>query len=174
MGTASRPKRKNLMNLFFRAVQRISDGLRIMGLWCLVGMMLLTCVDVVGRKFGHPIFGSVELVGFMATLAVAFALPYTHQAGAHIGVEVLVQLLPEKTQTIIALCTHVVSMVLFAIVTWQMTLYAETIRKSGTVSMSLELPEYLVIYIVAVCFLLFSLTIFRDIVRCVNQLKGVP
>ena len=170
---ASRPKRKNLMNLFFRAIQRITDGLRIMGLWCLVGMMLLTCVDVVGRKFGHPIFGSVELVGFMATMAVAFALPYTHQAGAHIGVEVLVQLLPEKTQTIVALCTHVVSMALFAIVTWQMTLYAETIRKSGTVSMSLELPEYLVIYVVAICFLLFSLTIIRDIVKYVNQLRGV-
>ena len=145
-----------------------------MGLWCLVGMMLLTCVDVVGRKFGHPIFGSVELVGFMATLAVAFALPYTHQAGAHIGVEVLVQLLPEKTQILVELCTHVVSMVLFAIVTWQMALYAETIRKSGTVSMSLELPEYLVIYLVAICFLLFSLTIFMDVVKHIQQLKGVP
>ena len=162
-----------MMNLFFKTVQRVNDGLRILGLWCLVGMMLLTCVDVVGRKFGHPIFGSVELVGFMATMAVAFALPYTHRAGAHIGVEVLVQILPHKAQTIMALCTHMVSMVLFAIVTWQMTLYAETIRKSGTVSMSLELPEYLIIYVVAVCFLLFSLTIIQDIVEHVNQLRGV-
>ena len=160
------------MNPFFRVIQWVSDGLRIMGLWCLVGMMLLTCVDVIGRKFGSPIFGSVELVGFMATMAVAFALPYTHQAGAHIGVEVLVQVLSQRTQAAIELVTQVVSLVLFAIVTWQMFLYADTIHKSGTVSMSLELPEHIVIYVVAVCFLLFTLVIIRDIVANVHKLRG--
>ncbi len=160
------------MKLMWKVLRFISGLLRIMGLGCLVGMMLLTCVDVIGRKFGHPVFGSVELVGFMATMAVAFALPYTHQAKAHIGVEVLVQLFPEKTQTIVELCTHLVSLVLFAIVTWQMFLYADTIHKSGTVSMSLELPEHIIIYIVAVCFLIFSLVIVEDIVVNLQKSKG--
>jgi len=160
------------MKMFWKALQLISDALRVMGLACLVGMMLLTCVDVVGRKFGHPIFGSVELVGFMATMAVAFALPYTHQVRAHIGVEVLVQLLSRKAQNIIELCTHLVSLGLFIVVTWQMFLYADTIHKSGTVSMSLELPEHLIIYIVAVCFLIFSLMIMKDIVENIQKLTG--
>lgn len=160
------------MKLMWKVLRFISGMLRIMGLGCLVGMMFLTCVDVIGRKFGHPVFGSVELVGFMATMAVAFALPYTHQAKAHIGVEVLVQLFPEKTQTIVELCTHLVSLVLFAIVTWQMFLYADTIHKSGTVSMSLELPEHIIIYIVAVCFLIFSLVIVEDIVVNLQKSKG--
>jgi TRAP-type C4-dicarboxylate transport system permease small subunit len=160
------------MKFVWKALQWVSDGLRFVGLACLVGMMLLTCVDVIGRKFGHPVFGSVELVGFMATLAVAFALPYTHQVRAHIGVEVLVQLLSARTQTIIELCTNIVSLVLFVIVTWQMSLYANDIRASGTVSMSLELPEYLVIYVVSACFLIFSLVIVKDIVANVQNLKG--
>ncbi len=158
------------MNPVWKALQFISDALRFLGLACLVGMMLLTCVDVVGRKFGHPIFGSVELVGFMATMAVAFALPYTHQAKAHIGVEVLVQLFSQKTRAVIELCTHLVSLVLFIIVTWQMFLYADTIHKSGTVSMSLELPEHAIIYVVAVCFLIFSLGIIRDLFGNVQKL----
>ena len=160
------------MNVFWKTLQWVSDGLRYVGLACLVGMMLLTCVDVVGRKFGHPVFGSVELVGFMATLAVAFALPYTHQVRAHIGVEVLVQMLSPRAQTIVELCTHIVSLGLFAIVTWQMLLYADTMRASGTVSMSLELPEHLVIYVVSVCFLIFSLVIVRDIVANFQSLRG--
>jgi TRAP-type C4-dicarboxylate transport system permease small subunit len=160
------------MNLVWKVLQLLSDGLRIIGLGCLVGMMLLTCVDVVGRKFGHPVFGSVELVGFMATLAVAFALPYTHQAKAHIGVEVLVQLLSPKAQTLIELCTHIVSLVLFAIVTWQMALYADSMQSSGTVSMSLELPEHAIIYTVAVCFLIFSLVILKDILAIMQRLRG--
>lgn len=159
------------MKIIWKALQFISDALRLIGLGCLVGMMLLTCVDVIGRKFGHPIFGSVELVGFMATMAVAFALPYTHQVKAHIGVEVLVQLLSQKTQAVIELCTHLVSLALFGIVTWQMFLYADTIHKSGTVSMSLELPEHVIIYVVAVCFLIFSLVIVKDIAVNVQKLR---
>jgi TRAP-type C4-dicarboxylate transport system permease small subunit len=135
-------------------------------------MMMLTCVDVIGRKFGHPVFGSVELVGFMATLAVALALPYTHQARAHIGVEVFVQILSDRTRTIIELCTHILSLGLFAIVTWQMFLYAKTIRASGTVSMSLELPEYIIIYTVSACFLIFSLVIVKDIAANIQSLRG--
>lgn len=160
------------MKPLWKTLQFVSDALRFAGLGCLVGMMLLTCVDVIGRKFGHPVFGSVELVGFMATMAVAFALPYTHQVKAHIGVEVLVQLLSEKSQIILELCTHVASLGLFAIVTWQMFLYADTMHQSGTVSMSLELPEHVVIYIVAVCFLIFSLVLVRDIVFNVQKLRG--
>lgn len=159
------------MKTTWKVLQFISDALRLLGLGCLVGMMLLTCVDVIGRKFGHPIFGSVELVGFMATMAVAFALPYTHQAKAHIGVEVLVQILSRKTQAVIELCTHLVSLALFAIVTWQMFIYADTIHKSGTVSMSLELPEHAIIFIVAVCFLIFSLVIVKDIAVNVQKLR---
>jgi len=160
------------MNFFWKALQWISDGLRTFGLACLVGMMMLTCVDVIGRKFGHPVFGSVELVGFMATLAVALALPYTHQARAHIGVEVFVQILSDRTRTIIELCTHILSLGLFAIVTWQMFLYAKTIRASGTVSMSLELPEYIIIYTVSACFLIFSLVIVKDIAANIQSLRG--
>ena len=162
------------MRWFWTFVEKMSAALRVAGICCLMGMTLLTCVDVVGRKFNHPLPGSVELVGFMATLAVALALPYTHRARAHIGVEILVRPLSERVQTVIDLCMSVVALVLFTVVTWQMVLYARTIQLSGTVSMSLELPEHLLIYCTAVCFLVFALTILRDIVEFVGRLRGRP
>lgn len=160
------------MRWLWNLVERASDALRVVGICCLMGMTFLTCIDVVGRKFNHPIPGSVELVGFMATMAVALALPYTHQARAHIGVELLVRMLSKKVQTLIDLIMSVVSVLLFALVTWQMVLYARTIQQSGTVSMSLELPEHLLIYCTAFCCLIFTLTILRDIFRLVGELKG--
>ena len=66
------------MNIFWNIIQWILEKMKIIGAACLVGMTLLTCADVVGRAFGYPIFGSVEIVGFMATLAVVMAMPYTH------------------------------------------------------------------------------------------------
>ena len=65
------------MNLIWKATQVLRDLLKILGAIALMGMTLVTCADVVGRYLGHPIFGSVEIVGFLATLAVALALPYT-------------------------------------------------------------------------------------------------
>jgi TRAP-type C4-dicarboxylate transport system permease small subunit len=107
----------------------------------------------------------VELVGFMATLSVALALPYTHQVKGHIGVEILVRLFSEKTQTVIELCTSFLSLGLFALITWRMAVYAQTMQKSGEVSMNLELPEHVIIYITSFCFLMFFLMIIQDITK---------
>ena len=159
------------MNFFWNIIQWILDKMKIIGAGCLVGMMLLTCVDVVGRAFGHPIFGSVEIVGYMAILSVVMAMPYTHQVQGHIGVEIIVRLFSERTQTIIDICTGIVSLILFAIVTWRMTVYANTMKESGEVSMNLELPEHLVIYVTAFCLLTFTLVILRDILNNIRKLK---
>ena len=160
------------MAFFWKIILWILDKMKIIGAACLVGMMLLTCVDVVGRAFGHPIFGSVEIVGFMATLSVVMAMPYTHQVQGHIGVEIVVRLFSEKTQTIIGICTGIVSLILFAVVTWRMTVYASTMRESGEVSMNLELPEHLVIYVTAFCLLIFTLIILKDILNNIRKLKS--
>ena len=145
--------------------------MKVIGAVCMVGMMLLTCVDVVGRAFGYPIFGSVEIVGFMATLAVVMAMPYTHKVQGHIGVEIVVRMFSEKTQTIIEICTGTLSLALFAIVTWRMTVYAKTMEESGEVSMNLELPEHWIIYVTSVCLLVFTLIILRDVIGNVRKLR---
>jgi len=146
--------------------------MKIMGAVFMMGMVALTCVDVIGRFYGHPIFGSIELVIFMATLSVAVALPYTHLVRAHIGVEILVRLFSRRVQTILDIFTGCLSMGLFALVTWRMAVYANTIRKSGEVSMSLEFPEYVLIYFVSFCFLIFFLLIIRDILENIAKLRG--
>jgi len=159
------------MHAFWKTIDRISDKLKIAGAICLAGMAFLTCADVVGRFFRHPIFGSVEIVGYMATLAVAMALPHTEKIKAHVGVEIIVRMFPERTQTIIDLCTRILSLVLFVIVTWRMIIYAYTMQESGEVSVILGFPEYVVIYLTSFCFLIFTLTIIQDVISDINNLK---
>ena len=160
------------MEFIWKYLKLLRETLKALGAICLMGMTLLTCVDVVGRYLGHPIFGSVEIVGFMATLAVALALPYTHEMKGHIGVEILVNTLSERKQAVFDLCTNLVSLILFAIITWRMALYAGTIRRSGEVSMNLEFPEHYIIYITAFCFLIFTLTILQGIFNNLKLLMG--
>ena len=160
------------MNLFWKIIQWLLDKMKIIGAACLVGMTFLTCVDVVGRALGRPIFGSVEIVGFMATLAVVMAMPYTHQVQGHIGVEILVRLLSEKTQTMVDICTGILSLILFTVISWRMAVYAHTMQESGEVSMNLELPEHVIVYLTAFCLVVFTLIILKDIISNIRKLKN--
>ena len=160
------------MNTFWRIVAWILVKMKIVGAVCLVAMTFLTCADVVGRAFGYPIFGSVEIVGFMATLAVGMALPYTHQVNGHIGVEIVVRLLSDRVQTLIEICTGILSLLLFIIVTWRMTVYARTMQESGEVSMNLELPEHLIVYVTAFCLFVFTLNILQSVIQNIRKLKA--
>ncbi len=159
------------MKMIFTALDKFSDFLKIIGAIALTSMMLLTVVDVIGRFFKHPIFGSVELVGFLATIVVAAALPYTYKVDGHVGVEILVRLLSKKAQVCIDIFTRVLSFILFSLVTWQMFLYAKDIHETGEVSMNLEFPIYYIVYLLAFGLLIFSVTILETILGNIKQLR---
>lgn len=159
------------MSIFSKTLDKFSGVLKGIGAVALTGMMLLTVVDVIGRFFKYPIFGSVELVGILATIVVAAALPYTYKVDGHVGVEILVRLLSKKTQLLIDLFTRTISLILFCLVTWQMFLYAKDIHETGEVSMNLEFPIYYIVYLLAFGLLVFTVTIFETILKNIKQLR---
>lgn len=161
------------MNAILGVLNRVSHLFKWVGAVALTAMMLLTVVDVIGRFFKHPIFGSVELVGFLATIVVAAALPYTYKMEGHVGVEILVRLLSKKAQLWIDVVTRTISFALFVIITWQMFLYAEDIQNTGEVSMNLEFPIFYIIYLLAGALLVFSLTILETLILNLKQLKDL-
>jgi len=146
---------------------------KILGAACLTGMMLLTCSDVVGRVFGHPILGAEEIVGLMAALAMGAAMPYAHAVHAHVGVDMLVKGLSPKKQAIIDSITNSLAFILFMLMGWQTWLYAGELKRSGQVSLTLELPSYYVIYFISLCFFVFCAVIlvdvFQNLQKAVNQ-----
>lgn len=137
----------------------------------LMGMALLTCVDVIGRLFKYPIFGTVELVSFMGALAIACSLPYTHQEDGHIGVELFTRKLPSKARHIVELCTELVSLAIFILVSWRLIHFSISSKASGVLSMNLQLPEYVIIFLLACGFVIFTLTIINSIFQTLNKLR---
>ena len=68
-------------------------------------------------------------------------------------------------------CVFILSLLLFALVTWRMVVYARTMQESGEVSMNLELPEHVIIYVAAFCLLVFTLNISQTIINNIRKLK---
>lgn len=124
-----------------------------------------------GPFFKYPIFGSVEIVGFLAVAVGAAALPHTYKVGGHVGVEIITRLLPRKTRLLLDLFTRTLTLMLFAVVAWQMFVYAKDMQQAGEVSMNLEFPLHYIVLSLAVCLGFFSGTIFQQIVDTLNQLR---
>lgn len=160
------------MNIILKGLNGVRTTLKVLGAVSLVGMMAITCVDVVGRYLKHPIFGSVEITGFLATMTAIMALAYTHEMSGHIGVEILVRHFSRTTQDIIELLTNFIGLVLCGMIAWRMFLYAQTIERSGEVSMNLKFPEHYIIYICSFCFLVLVLTMIEEIINLIRRLMG--
>ena len=147
------------------SIERISCGLAGKLYWVagasIVAMMLLTCADVVLRYFRRPIPGTYELVCFLGAVAVAFAMAYTSVEKGHVSVSFVVNLFPQRIQGLIESITNSFGLFLFALIAWQSVIYANELRLSGEVSLTLELPFYPFVYGIgfsaaAVCLILLS------------------
>lgn len=155
-----------------RLIYKLVDWVKHLGGVALVGMMTITTLDVITRYFGHPIFGAVELVSFMATILLACAMPMTHVENGHVGVDLVVRLLSERSQALIDTITGFLSLILFALICWQCVLYGQSMEKTGEVSMSLEFPSYIFVYVVAIAFGVLSLAVIPKIHNNLRKLFG--
>lgn len=157
-------------------MQQIADFLDNFLKWisaaALAGMMFLTCADVVMRGLGRPIPGAVELVGFLAVIAVAGAMPHTHTMRSHAAVDMLVRRFSERNRAIVDSITGCVSVALFVAVTWYMFEYGESMRNSGEVSMTLEFPTYLIVYCMAGAFGVLCLTLTAELMKSISKVIG--
>lgn len=159
------------MNTFVCITDKLSFLLKAFGAFALSSMMFIVVIDVVGRFFKHPIFGSVEIVSFLAALTIATALPFAYKENVHISVEIIVRLFSKKTQLIFEISTRLLTLILFVLITWQMLIYAKDMYEAKEVSMNLEIPVYYIICLFSFCFLIFCTEIIKSIFKNLEQLS---
>lgn len=138
--------------------------------WSLVGMMGLSCADIILRLFRRPILGTYEVVGFLGAMVAGFAMAQTTIERGHVAVQIVVARLPLRVQKTIYLITHVLSLVLFALLAFESVRYGNDFRASGEVSMVLGLPFYYVVYGIAFSAAIVCVVLLVDILMVV--LKG--
>jgi TRAP-type C4-dicarboxylate transport system permease small subunit len=152
-----------------KSVHAAGYGFNIIAGTALVSMMLLTCADVIMRLFGSPITGTYEVVGFLGTLVVAFALAYTSMERGHVAVEVVFDLFPEKMKIFIATLDDLIGAGLFGLIFWQCLAYGNDLRRSGEVSMTIGMPTYPFAYGIALGCALLSLLLLAESARSMRR-----
>ena len=128
----------------------------------LLAMMLVTCVDVVLRKIGHPFLGAYDIVKMAAAVALACALPYTCAIKGHVAVEYFHHRLGQKGRVIADTLIRLLIMALFSLFSWQFVRYGNALRKSGETSMTLTLPVFWIPFVMAfACALVVMVTLYH-------------
>jgi TRAP-type C4-dicarboxylate transport system permease small subunit len=137
--------------------------------WSLVGMMLLTSADIVLRLFRRPILGTYEMVGFLGAVVASLAMAQTTLERGHVAVQVVVSKFSPQIQEVIYLVTHLLSLLLFALLAWEGVSYGNDFRASGEVSLTLRMPFYPVVYGVAFSAAVVCLVLFVDILQVLTK-----
>ncbi|MBW2156094.1 MAG: TRAP transporter small permease [Deltaproteobacteria bacterium] len=160
------------MNSFQEIIYGLSRRLYWIAGAAIVAMMLITCADVVLRHFRMPIPGTYELVCFLGAVAVAFAMAYTSLEKGHISVSFVVALFPQRIQGLIESITHLFGVFLFGLLAWQSAIYANDLRLSGEVSLTLELPFYPFVCGIAFSAAVVSLILTSDLFKNIRKMIG--
>jgi len=140
---------KEAGHFFGRSIFSLSRGLNIIGVSTLMVMMVLTVADVSLRYLvNRPIPGAFELTEFLLVILASFGLAYTAFQNGHVTVDLVVERFSPKTQAVIDTITCLISIGVFATVTWASILYARSEWKAKAVSTVLLLPRFPFILVV--------------------------
>lgn len=135
----------------------------------LVAMMLLTCADVAGNFFGHPVLGSEEMVALMAALLIACILPAAHLERSHIGVELLYIKFPRWLKRLNNSILSIICAVFFSMVAYECFTYAKDLKRTGEVSPTLGLPFYNIAYVISAAFLFLAIVVLLEFYRYITE-----
>lgn len=158
------------MDAFNRLSGRVSRILLIVGACILSAMMFLIMADVLLRYvFSKPISGAYEMVQYMMAIVIPFGIVYCAHEKGHVSVDVLFDLLPNKTKDILNCIIYLIVLVLFLLVAWQNISFVSETYKSGYTSPVLYVPAYPFVGTIAIGFTVLCLVLLIDFLNALLE-----
>jgi len=137
---------------------RLVAAVGIVAAVALVGMTLVTVIDVIGRDvFNSPLAGADELTVFALAISVFAGLPLAVVRGRLIRVEVLHQILSAATLRVMNAFTNLISGTFLIFCSWQLTKKAGSLASYGDSTVFLHLETAPLAYLMAITCLISGL-----------------
>lgn len=150
-------------------IRAIAD--RLIGLSAIVGSAgllaeaVIILIDVVGRAFGFPLFGSQDLITMVMVIVVFGGMAVCDRDGGHIAIDVLANTFPAGFNRAIDAVSALLGAAIFAMIAWTVV---ESAKLSVVLNLStnlLQLPKSWFQWVLA-AFALF--TAFAMLLRAVE------
>lgn len=166
------------MTALGRILARLIGATTFVGMIAVALMMAHITADVIGKfLFNAPIPATIALVSNYYMVLLAFMpLAYAESRRAHISVEVLTELFPRRAQHHLYSWTHLLSALVFALLTYRTWQEALTNHAMGTFAMEqstkmITWPSY---YILPIgCGLMTLVVLYRFAVYVTGAKDGI-
>lgn len=131
------------------AIHRLTRILAIAAGIVLAAMMLLTVADVALRWiFNYPIIGATEITESMMVCIAFFALAWCAAENSHLKVDLVVDRLSPRVQSIIDSLTTLAGLCLVALIAWRSFLEGRAVQEMNLISSLIKLPAYPFYYVI--------------------------
>lgn len=127
----------------------------------LFAMMMLTCIDVIGRYFlSRPIFGGFELTEIMLAAMIFLGLPLVTLRNEHITVDVLDPITPDWLFRVQHIAACAVGMLSTGYLAWRLWLRADTLYNAGETTAQLKIKLGYLAYSMSILMALTAVALF--------------
>ena len=150
----------------------INRVLGICGLISLLGMAVLTFIDVILRKFfDSPFQFTMEISGVLLVTFIAAAYAYSTSIGRHISIDILTTKFSEKTQNIIIVVTDLFSALILGLVCWRCIVQGNHLLEVGQHTPIVEIPFYPFLYFLALSIFVAMVNILINAIGTIREMK---
>jgi len=130
-----------------------------------VALMFVTCLDIVLRLFGHPLIGAYDIVRLLSVITISCAFPYTTAVKGHVAIEYFFHKMNRTGRMFVDTGTRVVSLTLFGLLSWRCVEYGKALKRTGEVTMTLQIPMFGVMYVIAFSCVVVALVILEHLLK---------
>ena len=133
-------------------IKRISGWMAGVASICLLGLMLITFADVVGRYFFNaPLVFTVEIIQLGMGLMICFGLAITTLNRGHIAVDLIVGIVPGFLRVWLVSFTTLITVIFIGLMAWRLLDRATNFWSDGLATQILYLPVAPVVFLMANC-----------------------
>ena len=116
----------------------------------LASLMIITFVDVIGRKLGHPISYAFELTQIAMGLMIYIGLPLVTAKREHIVIDLLLMNFSSRLRRVLQVTMDIACCFMTFVVAWQLWLQAGKLAASNNVLMFTRIPLAPIVYVMGV------------------------
>jgi TRAP-type C4-dicarboxylate transport system permease small subunit len=150
-------------------MRRVEGLLGLIAALTLLGLMLLTCIDVAGRYlFDRPLPGGFELTELGMGALIFTSLPLVTLRRQHVRVDLFENLISARWQALQQAFLDLLSGACMAVIAWRLWVKAADMASAGETTATLQIPVYPLVYGMAV--LAFVTTALIVLFACLDAL----
>ena len=139
-----------MINIYTKCVRFLVYGMVTLSGIGIVTMMVVVCAEVILRKiFNSPITGAYDIVKCSSAITICGALPYTTAVKGHVAIEYFYLKLSKGKRLIVEAFIRLISIVLFGFFSWYSIQHGKSLRRSGEVLLTLEVPVFWIPWVIA-------------------------